>query len=174
LAPIGLGCRNQYGFRRGYPGATFGFGIGQAQFLSLRTDLPCRALQNQKPAQRFIRWGGLREQRFHGPKCQPPHGRHHGGEGRSTRGRFGESHCRRRFRPVLALLGGIQGTFRFLHPRRHGDPLPRKPALFCRCCFRFPRGGFGGGAAGGGGAARFFQRLTRRLREAKAGQRQQA
>jgi hypothetical protein len=74
---------------------------------------------------------------------------------------------------LLALFGGFQGTFGFLHPRRHGNALPRQAAFFCRRRFGFACGGFGSSAAGGTSAAGFFQSLTRRLRHRQAGQRQQ-
>jgi hypothetical protein len=73
----------------------------------------------------------------------------------------------------LALLRLIQYAFGFLHPRCHGNALAREAAFLSRSRFGFARGGFGGGTACRANAAGFVQRVTRRLRRGKAGQRQQ-
>ena len=173
LAELCLSRRHHGCFRGGDARATFGFSIGQAQILGLGADLARHALQDQKPAQRLIRRGGLGEQGFRWPNGKPTHRRHHGCQGGGAVGRFGKSLCRCCCRRGLALLRLIQGAFGFLHARCHGNALAREAAFFGSRRFGFPCGGFRSGAAGRGGAAGFFQRFTRRLRKGKARQGQQ-
>ena len=173
LAELRLSRRHHGCFRGRDARAAFGFGIGQAQIFGLGADLAGHALQDQKPAQRFIRRGGLGEQGFRRPNCQAPHGGHHRRQSRGARGGFRKGARRGRFRELLTLFRSLNCAFGFLYPRRHGDALARKPAFLGSDCFSLTRRGFGGGAACGANAAGFFQRLTRRLRKGKAGQRQQ-
>ena len=173
LAELRLSRRDHGCFRGGNARAAFGFGIGQAQILGLGADLARHALQDQKPAQRFFRRGGLGEQGFRWPNGEPTHGRHHGRQDCGARGGFRKGARRSCFRELLPLFRCLNCAFGFLNPRSHGDALARKPAFLGSDCFSLTRCGFGGGAACGANASGFFQRLTRRLRKGKAGQGQQ-